>query len=73
MSEKRLLFTNEAAKHIGASVHVLRKYVAKGLVSAHKFGERLPKFDPAELDDAVKAIDPSCKIGVWRIHFATGS
>lgn len=50
------LSTKEAAKHIGVSVNTLRKYVAKGLVPAHKFGERLLKFDPAELDDAVKAL-----------------
>jgi excisionase family DNA binding protein len=56
MSDKRFLSTKEAAEHIGVSVNTLRKYVAKGLVPAHKFGERLLKFDPAELDDAVKAL-----------------
>lgn len=56
MNEKRYLSTVEAAKYIGVSKNTLRKYVAKGLVPAHKFGERLWKFDPAELDDAVKAL-----------------
>lgn len=56
MSEKRWLSTVEAAKYIGVSKNTLRKYVAKGIVPAHKFGEKLLKFDPAELDDAVKTL-----------------
>lgn len=56
MSEERFLFTKEAVKHIGASVHVLRKYITKGLVPAHKLGERLLEFDPVELDDTVKLL-----------------
>ena len=59
MNEKRYLSTVEAAKYIGVSKNTLRKYVAKGLVPAHKFGEKLLKFDPAELDDAVKALGNS--------------
>jgi len=56
MTEKHWLSTVEAAKYIGVSKNTLRKYVVKGLVPAHKFGQRLLKFDPAELDDAVRAM-----------------
>lgn len=56
MPQKKYLSTVEAAAYIGVSKNTLRKYVTKGLVPAHKFGERLLKFDPAELDQAVKAM-----------------
>lgn len=56
MSERRFLSTAEAAKYIGVSKNTLRKYVAKGVVPAHKFGEKLLKFDRVELDDAVKTL-----------------
>ncbi|MEZ0384786.1 helix-turn-helix transcriptional regulator [Mycobacterium sp. pW045] len=56
MSEKRYLSTVEAAKYLGVSKNTLRKYVTKGQVPAHRVGERLLKFDTAELDDFVKAL-----------------
>lgn len=50
------LSTAEAAKHVGLSINTLRKYVNQGKLPAHRVGDRLLKFDPAELDAAIKAL-----------------
>lgn len=35
---------------LGVTPNTVRNYVAQGLLTAHKIGPKLLKFDPAELD-----------------------
>ena len=53
-SNKHFLSTAEAAEYLGVSKNTLRSYIAKGIITAHRLGPRLLKFDPAELDAAAK-------------------
>lgn len=45
----------EAAEHIGVSPRTLRKYVAAGLVPAHRIG-RMIRFDLNEVDDSLQRV-----------------
>jgi DNA-binding transcriptional MerR regulator len=49
----RLLSTAQAPDHLGASVKTIRNYMARGLITPHRVGPKLLKFDPAELDRIV--------------------
>ncbi|WP_220096857.1 helix-turn-helix domain-containing protein [Mycolicibacterium houstonense] len=52
-----LISTKEAANRLRISPNTLRKYVALGLIPAHKVGLRLLKFEPNDVDKLVRRID----------------
>lgn len=52
-----LISTKEAANRLRISPNTLRKYVALGLIPAHKVGLRLLKFEPNDVDKLVRKID----------------
>jgi excisionase family DNA binding protein len=56
-SAPELISTKEAANRLRISANTLRKYVALGLIPAHRVGIRLLKFDPADVDKLVRRID----------------
>lgn len=45
----------EAAEHIGVNPRTLRKYVAEGLVPAHRIG-RMIRFDLNEVDASLQRV-----------------
>ncbi|BBX36588.1 helix-turn-helix domain-containing protein [Mycolicibacterium mageritense] len=49
-SVSRYLSTKEACEYLGVSKNTLRKYYEDGRIKVHRAGERLLKFDPADLD-----------------------
>jgi excisionase family DNA binding protein len=52
-----LISTKQAANRLKISPNTLRKYVALGLIPAHKVGLRLLKFDPNDVYQLVRKID----------------
>jgi hypothetical protein len=56
-SASGLISTKQASMQSGLSPATLRRYVALGLIPAHKVGLRLLKFDPNDVDKLVKTID----------------
>lgn len=40
----------EAAEHLGVHHRTIRRRIADGSITAHRFGSRLIRIDPAELD-----------------------
>lgn len=52
--ESRYLSYAAAAKYIGISAGTLRRMVDRGEVKAYPVGERLIRFDRAELDQLVR-------------------
>lgn len=56
--ETGYLSTAEACEYLGVSRPTLRKYFESGKIKAYRCGERILKFDPADLD---KFLDGSYK------------
>lgn len=52
-----LISTKQAAERLRISPATLRKYVAAGLLPAHRVGIRLLKFNPNDVDKLVQKID----------------
>jgi excisionase family DNA binding protein len=46
----RYLTSKQACEYVGVSKNTLRKYYEDGKIRAYRAGERLLRFDPAELD-----------------------
>ena len=55
-NQPRLLSTAQAAAYLGVSPNTVRNYIARGLLSAHRVGPKLLKFDPADLDRAARRL-----------------
>ena len=53
---KRLLSTAQAADYLGVSTNTIRNYIARGILTAHRVGPKLLRFDPADLDAFERAI-----------------
>ncbi|WP_191498640.1 helix-turn-helix domain-containing protein [Mycobacterium simulans] len=49
----RLLSTAQAAEYLGISVRTLFNYRQAGKLSAYRVGEKLWKYDPADLENFV--------------------
>jgi excisionase family DNA binding protein len=49
-----LLSTTEAAHYLGVSVPIIRKYRNQGRIPFIKVGDKLIKYDPADLDAFTK-------------------
>ena len=54
--QKRRLSTAEAAEYLGISEKMLRKAVNDKKLRAYRIGERIYRFDPADLDAFERAI-----------------
>ncbi|WP_201368402.1 helix-turn-helix domain-containing protein [Mycobacterium intracellulare] len=54
---QNLLSTTQVAQKLGVSPNTVRNYVAQGLLTAHKVGPKLLKFDPAELERIAYKVD----------------
>ena len=53
---KRRLSTDEAAEYLGVSAKLLRKAVKDRKLRAYRIGDRIYRFDPADLDAFERAI-----------------
>jgi len=53
-SESRYLSYSQAARYLSVSLGTLRRMVERGEVRAYPVGERLIRFDRAELDQLVR-------------------
>ena len=53
---KRRLSTTEAAEYLGISEKMLRKAVKDKKLRAYRIGQRIYRFDPADLDAFERAI-----------------
>ncbi|HTX96334.1 MAG TPA: helix-turn-helix domain-containing protein [Mycobacterium sp.] len=51
----RLLSTQQASAYLGISPNTLRKYVADGGLKAYRLGEKLLKYDPADLNEFLQS------------------
>jgi excisionase family DNA binding protein len=49
-SGRRLVSSKQAGECLGVSQNTIRKFVAEGKLPAYLIGEKLVKFDPADLD-----------------------
>ena len=47
---RRLVSSKHAADYLGVSSNTIRKFVAEGKLPAYLIGDKLVKFDPADLD-----------------------
>jgi excisionase family DNA binding protein len=50
-----LLSSKAAAERLGVSQNTIRKFVAEGKLPAYYVGDKLVKFDPADLDKYLAA------------------
>jgi len=55
-SSRRLLTTQQAADHLGASTRTVRRYIAEGRLTGYRLGPRLVRVDHDELEALLRPI-----------------
>ena len=60
MSEREYETIADAAARLGVHHHTIRRRIAEGKLPAYRFGPRLLKLNPAEVDDCLRAV-PTAK------------